>query len=148
MPPPRPRSEELQRTVDVRAAKRMPAAARVHDRVLAPRERANSSAVELGVTDRELPVELRDRARREKAARPLPACAAVRFARIRVGALHPGLRQHHRHAARLELRHQRAQEERRVLCVQLDLGRLVGIELDPVPGEERPELRRALRKSP
>ena len=146
MPPPalrRSRNFSARATSSRRSACQRPPD--VHDRVLLRREPLQLVGVEPDVADRELPVELRDRRRREKPARAARPCARVRFARMRVGARTHACGTCHRHAARLELRHQRAQEERRVLRVQLDFGRLVGVELDPVLGEERPERGEALR---
>ena len=133
--------EEPQRLLDVRAANRMPAVADADERLLRGGEVGELLVRELGVADRDAPVEPRQLVRREQAARREPRRARRRQvdadARRRA---QPRRGQQHRDVALLESRHRLAEEEPYLLLAELRLGRLGRIELDPDVGEHRLEL--------
>ncbi len=120
----------------------MPAAGDADERLLRRGEVGELLLAEDDVADGELPVERRERGRREQAART-DGDAAARRGQVDpqlARRAQPGARQQHRHAARLEQRHRLAQEQLHLVAVELGLGRRHLVEPDAVVGEQRLDL--------
>ena len=133
--------EEAQRLLDLGPAQRVPAAADLDERLASGRELGDLLLGQDDVADGEPPVELRERRRRQQAARDVAACGRVQVHPQAGRRRQPCRRQQDRHAAFLEPRHRFAQERAHRLGLELDLRRLGGVELDPELDEQRLDLR-------